>query len=118
MSALIPKLIAKGLVAKPSSSKPKPTPAKPAISFATTMRFITGPKRGTKNGNIAILQRTLDAQSSIRPCPLDSKWSGKMQAPMSRYQRAIGYKGADADGIPGWNSWSRLMRWAGYNPVK
>lgn len=118
MAALIPKLIAKGLVAKPGSSASKPTPAKPVISFSTTMRFVTGAKRGMKNGNVAIMQRALNAQSSIRPCPLDSKWSGAMQAPYARYQRACGYKGADADGIPGYSTWARLMSWAGYTPTK
>jgi hypothetical protein len=118
MAALIPALRKAGLVGKPSTSKPKPTPSKPAISFATTMKFVTGSKRGLKNGNVAIMQRALNAQSSIRPCPLDSKWSGAMQAPYARYQRACGYQGADADGIPGYSTWARLMSWAGYTPTK
>ena len=117
MPSAIEKLQAKGLLGRVGSSKPTKSSVG-NISFATTMRFVTGPSRGTKNGNIAIMQRALHAQSVSRMSPLDSKWSGKTQIAYQAYQRALGYKGADADGIPGWDSWARLMKWAKFNPVR
>lgn len=121
MAALIPKLQAKGLVGKASSSKPSggggTATAKPRISFAATMAYVTGGKRGTKAGNIAAMQRELHRMSCSKSCPLDSKWSGKVQTAYAGYQRAIGYRGKDADGIPGYASWARLMKRT-YTPVK
>lgn len=120
MHALIPKLVAKGLVGKPSTSKaPAPAPAKPRpnISWSATAVY-WGRKAGQKSGNIAIMQRALHKQSCSKNCPLTSKWDNGTRAAYKAYQTAIGYKGADADGIPGTASWNRLMKWAGYTPTK
>lgn len=128
MHALIPKLQAKGLVGKPSSSSAKPAPAataKPRISFSATAPYWgdrfrggkKGAKLGQKSGNIAALQRELKRQTVSSFCPLTSVWDDATQNAYGRYQRAIGLKGSDADGVPGFDSWARLMKRI-YTPTK
>lgn len=123
MQAAIPRLQAAGKLGKPSSSSKPSTPSTPAkprpnVDFSVTMQYVTGSKRGQKNGNVAIMQRALHAQSVSAACPLSSKWDNGTKAAYAKYQSALGYRGSDADGVPGWDSWSRLMKWAGYTPVK
>lgn len=130
MSALIAKLQAAGKLAKPSSStapsKPStPVTTKPRISFAVTAQFWgdvlhggkKGAKCGQKNGNVAAMQRELHRMSETAFCPLTSVWDKGTQNAYGRYQRAIGYTGSDADGVPGFDSWARLMKRL-YTPVK
>lgn len=46
--------------------------------------------------------------SAYRPPEPDKKWSAADKASYSKWQRKLGFSGADADGIPGKTSWDEL----------
>lgn len=120
MAQLIAALVKKGkLVIGRAASKPRPAaPAKPKISFSVTMKGITGPGKGKFNGNVRIIQGLLHKQSNFKNTRVTGIWTQDSKNNYAAYQKVCGYKGADADGIPGWSTFKRLVEWGGYTAVK
>lgn len=90
------------------------------ISFSHTMSSL-----GKPNGNVKIIQRILarqkpDKKTPLYDGPIDGVYGPKTKEAVKHYQQ-IAYKTTDtriADGILGWDSFSRLARWDGWKPVK
>src|SRR5690606_1055908 len=63
---------------------------------------------GQQHPAVALLQERLIAHG-LNPGPVDGIWGTRTQAATQDFQRAQGWTGADADGIPGPTTWARLL---------
>jgi murein DD-endopeptidase MepM/ murein hydrolase activator NlpD len=128
---------------KPAPAKPapvKPVPAKPAavkppkvvkvappwISFAQVNAAALGAtgvytKPGTKDTSKddvervqAALKKTVGLDYSSGP----GTWGPKTKAAYKKYQKSLGYTGADADGVPGPDSLTKLGKATGLFQVR
>ncbi|MET8446807.1 peptidoglycan-binding protein [Streptomyces sp. NPDC005209] len=52
--------------------------------------------------------RLIDEGCSVYPGDPDAQWSEADRASYAKWQRKLGFSGADADGIPGKNTWDKL----------
>ncbi|EFL36162.1 N-acetylmuramoyl-L-alanine amidase [Streptomyces viridochromogenes DSM 40736] len=52
--------------------------------------------------------RLIEEDCSEYPSDPDQRWSPADQKSYAKWQRKLGYRGADADGIPGPTSWNKL----------
>ena len=109
MQVLIPKLVKAGKLSAPISGGGSSTLI--PFSMSALMVGITGSKKGQFNGNVRIVQGLLKAQGLIGFTP-NGKWDKWTAAGYSKYQVACGYKGKDADGIPGKTTMNRLLSWS------
>ena len=66
-------------------------------------------KPGDRNKKIEIIQLALATVTDIRGAEL-GKWDSITSTACARYQRMVGYVGADADGLPDVNTLKRLAR--------
>lgn len=86
------------------------------ISFSRTME-----NRGKPNFNVKVIQNILARQGKqYYDGPIDGIYGPKMVQGVKRYQQVV-YKTTNpkvADGILGWDSFSKLVRWDGWTPVK
>lgn len=115
MDILVPKLISAGLVGKPSSS---PSPVKRPFSFASMMKAVPSTPSskypGKFNGNVRIVQNLMKGQSEMKGVNNDGIWTSKTTRFYAIWQQALGYKGKDADGIPGLSTLSKLVARGNY----
>lgn len=83
---------------------------------------VTLANRGKPNGNVKIIQQILQVQKAAGvpyyPGKLDGIYGPQTKAAVAKYQRALGFTGSDADGILGWQTFSRLVAWAGWKAVR
>jgi hypothetical protein len=90
------------------STPPKPTPAKPAVpAFPGRKHF----RLGASNAYVTQLGKQLVRKGygrfyKVGPGP---KWSEADRRAVEAFQRAQGWRGADADGYPGPQTWHRLF---------
>src|SRR5690606_29299311 len=73
-------------------------------SYPGTGAFVIG----RKHDAVTVVQQRLTAHG-INPGPVDGYWGTRTQAATQDFQRAQGWTGADADGIPGPTTWARLL---------
>ena len=66
-------------------------------------------KTGDRNKKIEIIQLALATVTDLRGAE-PGKWDTVTAAACARYQRMVGYVGADADGLPDVNTLKRLAR--------
>jgi hypothetical protein len=69
-------------------------------------------KHGSRNREIETIQLALAMVTDIRGC-VPGKWDTITASACSRYQRMIGFVGADANGLPDINTLKRLARETG-----
>lgn len=120
MAKLVAALVAaKKLVIQKPGTRPRPTTsARPPISLSRTLEGITGKGRGKFSGNVRIIQGLLHKQSNFKNTIVNGVWTADSAKNYAAYQRVCGYKGSDADGIPGMSTFKRLVEWGGYRAVK
>jgi N-acetylmuramoyl-L-alanine amidase CwlA len=88
--------------------KPKPKPAKkPVVSLADL-------KPRKKNESIAIVQKALQKEVGLAP-QVSPTFNAATKAAYTRWQKKLGFTGADADGIPGKTSLMKLGRKHGFS---
>lgn len=63
---------------------------------------------GQKHAAVKLVQERLK-EHGYEPGKIDSYWGKNTSAATKRFQQAQGWKGADADGVPGPETWKRLM---------
>lgn len=125
MAQLIPALVKAGKVPAPSGHASGGNTSRPAsskrFSFAVMMTAVPktakGRYPGRFSGNVRIAQTLMAAQSEMRFCNTDGIWTTKTTRAYSIWQRALGYRGSDADGIPGRDSLAKLVRRGGYTLI-
>jgi len=83
-----------------SGSAPKPSTFAPTVHLHLL-------KRGLTNADVKELQRALTAHG-YKPGPIDGGFGPKTQAAVRALQLHLGFKGADADGLPGGKSLDAL----------
>ena len=86
------------------------------VSFAATMRGITGADRGKATGNLGILQDVLIAKRFLSPGARTGVWDAATGSAYDAFLRAKGFS-RGAEGRPLWAGWSVLMREGGWSPV-
>ena len=124
MHALIGQLVKGGkitLASGTSSGNTDPVAAKKAFSFAVMMTAVPTTAKakypGRFSGNVRIAQTLMAAQSEMRFCNTDGIWTTKTTRAYKTWQRALGYRGSDADGIPGRDSLAKLVARGGYTLI-
>jgi peptidoglycan hydrolase-like protein with peptidoglycan-binding domain len=88
---------------------PAPKPATKLISLAAVKPNLT-------NNSIKLVQAWL-ALAGCNPGAPDGAFGPKTKAAYAAWQRKCGYSGADADGVPGKTSLSKLADLHGYTVV-
>ena len=99
-----------GGVTAAAGATPKP------VSFAATLRGITGADRGKATGNVGILQDVLIAKRFLSPGARTGVWDAATGSAYDAFLRAKGLQRGD-EGRPLWQGWSALMREGGWSPV-
>lgn len=102
---------------KPPQSAPKPAPKpadKPVVSLrevvAAARRDPSGPQGGTTHkADVLLVEKALAKLGWLDNEWVDGSFGTKTKAAYSRLQRHLGYRGSDADGIPG----SASLTWLG-----
>lgn len=124
LAGLIAKLAKDGkitLAAGTSSGNTDTVAAKKAFSFAVMMTAVPKTAKakhpGRFSGNVRIAQTLMAAQSEMRFCNTNGIWTTKTTRAYSIWQKALGYRGSDADGIPGRDSLAKLVRRGGYTLI-
>ncbi len=91
------------------------------FSYATMMLAVpASPKSrypGRFNGNVRIVQQLMAAQSAMAFVHTDGIWTTKTTRAYRIWQLALGYRGADADGIPGRDSLAKLVARGGFTLI-
>ena len=98
---------------KPQPAKPKPQPAKPAKPQARPVVVLSELKPRRKNDSVAILQKALQKEVGLAP-QVSPTFNAATKAAYAKWQRKLGFTGADADGIPGKVSLTKLGRKHGF----
>lgn len=89
--------------------KPTPTPGLPSTGWdGKSFPGVGAFKYGVKHPAVLLLQQRLKAHG-YNPGVLDSYWGKNTKAATAAFQARQGWDGADADGIPGPETWKRLM---------
>ncbi|MGW6782199.1 peptidoglycan-binding protein [Streptomyces sp. NPDC054987] len=99
-------------VPEPPAAGPKP--GDPAKAFPGADKFAAG----ATNDHVAQLGRMLIERGAYRFYPkgvADRTWSDHDQRATQAFQRAQGWTGADADGVPGAHTWRLLVEKQGRN---
>lgn len=124
MHALIGQLVKAGSITLSGAGTSGNTAAtKPVKAFAFAVMMTAVPKApkakypGRFSGNVRIAQQLMAAQSEMRFCNTDGIWTTKTTRAYRVWQKALGYRGADADGIPGRDSLRRLVARGGYTLI-
>lgn len=96
------------IVGGAATSVPKDTkPAAPkwdGKSFPGAGAFMVGQKHGA----VKVVQERLKVHG-YNPGKVDSYWGKNTSAATKKFQQAQGWKGSDADGVPGPVTWTRLL---------
>lgn len=96
-------------VAKPVTPTPKPA-AKPSVSVAAV-------QPGKKNSQVKIVQQALKDQKHYGAA-ISGYFDKATQQAYSHWQTSLGYKGTDANGVPGIKSLTALGDKEGFTVVK
>lgn len=92
----------------PKTPTKKPAPAKPGISLSEMVKQANA-KKPTKRPGTTRVQRLLTSRG-YNPGKVDGFWGVKTTRAYARWQRKLGYTGNDADGIPGKDSLTKLVK--------
>lgn len=107
--------VAGGVVPEPPvTGEPPPAPGgTPAVPTAFPGASKFGP--GADNAHVAQLGRMLSDRGGLRfyPKGVGTKWSDADRQATEAFQRAQGWTGADADGLPGAETWRLLAKHLG-----
>jgi hypothetical protein len=95
----------------PSTSKPS-APILDASEVATMFR------RGTRSNAVLIIQRALATEVGLDFSNSLGTPSPRTKAAYKKWQQRLGFRGADADGIPGYTSLHRLGTKRGFGVVR
>jgi hypothetical protein len=91
-----------------STSTPK-VPGLPGTGWdGKTFPGIDAFRDGRKHAAVKVVQERLVAHG-YAPGKIDSYWGPKTAAATRRFQQAQGWTGDDADGLPGPDTWARLL---------
>lgn len=91
----------------PTPSKPAPAPSKPKVSVArvaAAARRDPGLRQGgtTHPAEVKLVEAALDKLNFLAPdYAKDGSFGSLTVSAYARFQRSLGYRGTDADGIPG-----------------
>lgn len=108
------------------SSKPTPTPSKPALSKPTVdlSRLVAAartdpPKSGTpvSYAGVKTVEEALVAEGLLSKSLADGHFGTATKTAYAAWQHRCGYAGSDADGIPGRTTLERLGKRHGFNVV-
>jgi hypothetical protein len=83
-----------------------------AARIPSILRISNEIKHGSRNRDIEILQLALATVTDLRGC-VPGKWDTITASACARYQRMIGFVGADANGLPDLNTLKRLAKETG-----
>jgi hypothetical protein len=83
-----------------------------AARIPSILRINNEIKHGSRNRDIEILQLALATVTDLRGC-VPGKWDTITASACARYQRMIGFVGADANGLPDLNTLKRLAKETG-----
>jgi hypothetical protein len=99
----------------PVAQKPKPPAKKPAAPKppAKPVVRLSDLKPRKKNDSVAILQKALQKEVGLAP-QVSPTFNAATKAAYARWQKKLGFTGADADGIPGKTSLTKLGRKHGF----
>jgi hypothetical protein len=102
----------------------KPAPAKPSTPSIDLSKLVTAaktdpPKSGTpvSYSGVKTVERALVAEGLLAARYADGHYGTTTRTAYRRWQERLGYRGADADGIPGRTSLERLGRKYGFKVV-
>ncbi|MEU8133227.1 peptidoglycan-binding protein [Streptodolium elevatio] len=105
------------LMAAPASTPaPAPAPAPPPVPVVSLRAVINSakadpPKAGVPTSNytdVIVVEHALAAEGLLDRARADGHFGSDTVAAYAAFQRRLGYSGADADGIPGQTSLSKL----------
>jgi hypothetical protein len=96
------------------ASTPKPTP-KPAPAPKPKAKKVSlkSVQPGKKNQQVSLVQQALK-DAGFAPGTVDGKFGPKTQTAYAFFQKFLGYKGADANGVPGEKSLTELGKKYGF----
>jgi hypothetical protein len=99
----------------PVAQKPKPPAKKPAAPKppAKPVVRLSDLKPRKKNNSVAIVQKALQKEVGLAP-QASPIFNAATKAAYAKWQTKLGFKGADADGIPGKTSLMKLGRKHGF----
>jgi hypothetical protein len=75
-------------------------------------------RRGTKHNAMLVIQRALAAEVGLDYSSGPGIPGARTKAAYKKWQQRLGYRGADADGIPGYTSLLRLGTKRGFGVVR
>lgn len=107
----------------PKPATPKPTPAKPKVDLSQLLRAANtdpGARQGhqTYPAGVKLVESALQREGYLaKAYASDGSWGTLTQAAYARWQRKLGYSGANADGKPGFVSLTKLGNKYGFTVI-
>ena len=101
---------------RPDYRIPKPAPTK-ALSFARLGKAATVRNHTSYPAGVRVVQRALRSEGVLKRA-IPGRFGAATRKGYARWQHQLGYRGADANGIPGRVSLARLARKHGFRVTK
>ncbi|MGW8762376.1 N-acetylmuramoyl-L-alanine amidase [Streptomyces sp. NPDC055815] len=106
---------------KPPTKPTQPAPAKPVVDLSKLVTAAKSDpvKRGTPISyyGVKVVEQALVREGLLAPSLADGHYGTSTVAAYAAWQRRCGYKGADADGIPGAASLGKLATKRGFTVI-
>lgn len=95
------------LLATDTPARPQPAVQRPCVDLSQ-LRAAARNADGTYRAGVLVVQRALRLENGLEPGDHRGIFDARTRRHYRRWQRSLGYSGADAEGIPGEESLARL----------